>query len=54
MQRHVGLLLLVVSITAPAAAQVAGSNVKLEILGGPLWKVETGEHGVERRGPAPP
>ncbi len=51
MQRHVGLLLLVVSITAPAAAQVAGSNVKLEILGGPLWKVETGEHGVERRGP---
>ena len=51
MQRHVGLLLLVASMTAPSAAQDDGSNIKLETLGGPLWKVETGEHGVERRGP---
>ncbi len=51
MQRRVGCLLLVASMTAPAAAQVGGSNVKLEVLGGPLWKVESGEHGVERRGP---
>ncbi len=51
MQRRIGSLLLVASMTAPAAAQVGGSSVKLEILGGPLWKVETGEHGVERRGP---
>jgi hypothetical protein len=51
MQRRIGSLLVVASMAAPAAAQVGGSNVKLEILGGPLWKVETGEHGVERRGP---